>query len=106
MTRTDRDIGWIAGNIAGTALFIGLASRSWIEPELAGIAGASGGQALVWFTTAVPILAVFALAHLLAAARAIIQLARKRDWTAPAPVLITGGLWMAAIWFDNLHHGA
>ncbi|MEO6217941.1 MAG: hypothetical protein ABIO86_18070 [Sphingomonas sp.] len=41
-----------------------LASTSWIEPELANVPGANGGDTFVWFATAVPVLALFLIGNL------------------------------------------
>jgi hypothetical protein len=46
-------------NVIGIFAYLGYASDCWIEPELANVAGASGGDAIVWGIRAFPILLLF-----------------------------------------------
>ena len=58
-------LAWMLINLVGIAAFLGVASLSWVEPEVAGPPGTNLGAAFVWVITAVPILLVFALYNLL-----------------------------------------
>lgn len=53
---------WLA-NAVGIAVYLTLASRAWIEPEIAYVLGASAGDFLLWGTTALPVLILFVLLH-------------------------------------------
>ena len=98
-------IAWVIFNLIGIGLFLKIASLSWIEPELANEPGASAGDAFVWFLTAVPLLALFALGHLIAACAALTKSWRGRKAQPGLILLPTIALWIGAAWFDNLHHG-
>jgi hypothetical protein len=95
---------WTVVNLAGIALFLAAASVSWIEPELADVPGASGGDAFVWFATAVPVLGRFLIGNL---AWLVFSLS---DWssgkfTPLAFGALISACWIAAYLFDNAHHG-
>jgi hypothetical protein len=47
---------WLIFNAAALGVFLVLASRTWLEPELRGISGANGGAGVVWALTALPVL--------------------------------------------------
>lgn len=51
-------------NLIWIVVFLILASTSWIEPELANVPGANGGDTFVWFATTVPVLVLFLLSNL------------------------------------------
>jgi hypothetical protein len=95
---------WMLVNLIGIAFFLAMASQSWIEPELAGIPGASAGDAFVWFALAVPVLLVFSLCNLLWLGAAITERLCPLIGTLAIGALI-GGCWVAAYLFDNAHHG-
>ena len=58
-------VGWCIANLAGLLVFLGWSSSCcWIEPELADVPGASGGEAFVWAAGPLPMLAGFVLADL------------------------------------------
>jgi hypothetical protein len=48
-------------NAAGIAMFLLVASCFWIEPELADVPGANGGNGFGWIIFAAPIPAIFLL---------------------------------------------
>lgn len=54
-------VGYLILNVMGALLFLAVASKTWIEPEVADIPGASGGAGIVWFLSAVPIFVLFVL---------------------------------------------
>ena len=95
---------WIAVNLAGIAAFLIAASRSWIEPELTNIPGASGGDAYVWLVTAVPVLVVFAIGNLAWLATLLGSHASNKRMSVAFGTLIFAS-WIAAYLFDHLHHG-
>jgi hypothetical protein len=90
---------WLALNAGGIALFFAFAVKTWIEPELANIPGASGGAAFVWGVSALPIFLLFVVANLVAA---VIALRRRHGAVFVALTLVA---WSAAFYFDGIHHG-
>jgi hypothetical protein len=65
MIRHPKTAGWLALNVIGAAAYIRVASRSWVEPELANVPEAhGGGAAFVWFLGAAPILFAFLVLNL------------------------------------------
>jgi hypothetical protein len=97
-------------NAFGVILFIGFASQCWIEPELANEPGASGGDAMVWGVTALPILAAFVLIDFLWLIFECIAYLMKKTWRLGLaflviPVLVVPVMWAIAIYVDNSHHG-
>jgi hypothetical protein len=97
---------WVTTNLIGAAGFLWRASSCcWMEPELRGIPGASAGDAFVWFSSAFPIFALFAVADLGWTALATIQSIRSRRWGDPITALGLTAAWAAVFVVDNLHHG-
>jgi hypothetical protein len=96
---------WMATNAVGIAAFLALASESWIEPELADVPGASGGQAFVWAMTALPVLVFFSIANLgwllVALGRSLLSQSLKPA-ISPSLVMV---LWVLAFIYDGAHHG-
>ena len=97
---------WAGANLIGVAAFLHVASQTWIEPELANERGASGGEAIVWGMSALPILLLFFLAHFAMGFLAHNQRERSGSWRGEIFVGVTFLCWAAAIYFDNAHHGA
>ena len=85
-------------------LFFALAVRTWIEPELANVPGASGGADIVWGVSALPVFLLFIAANLVLGFVALRQLASGRRQGAIF-VAITLSAWMASFYFDGIHHG-
>jgi len=94
-------IAWLLANLVGLTLFLAIASQFWIEPELAGIPGASAGDAILWGLFAAPILGAFALANL----GWLVWVLGRRWWLGLMPAIVILGCWAAAWLFDNAHHG-
>lgn len=95
---------WIAVNVLGIAAFLASASRFWIEPELADASGASIGTAISWAFEALPIAVVFILADLGWLGLSLWRTVRGRPDSKLAAMLILYA-WIAALVFDNAHHG-
>ncbi|NKF24802.1 hypothetical protein, partial [Solimonas marina] len=100
----NRFFAWLVFNVLGIAVFLVVASYSWIEPELAHIPGASGGAPIVWALTALPILAAFALLNI--AAVVWFAIARKLLNPISRAAIASIALWVVAFIVDGLHHGA
>ena len=96
---------WLIANIMGVAVFLALASRSWIEPKLKDVPGANGGAFIFWGLTALPVFAAFMLANLLWAGLGVAEGLRCRQWIGCMLALVAIGVWVAAFIFDGLHHG-
>ena len=95
---------WLALNICGIGLFFALAVRTWIEPELANEPGASGGAAIVWAGSALPVFLLFIIANSVLGIVAARQFASGRRQGAIV-VAITLSAWIASFYFDGIHHG-
>ena len=96
---------WLVIDTIGIVAFLVLASRSWIEPELADVPGASGGDAFVWAGLVFPVLGIVALTHIAFAAVASRRLAKAKRWREPAVLILSSIAWFVALLFDNAHHG-
>ncbi len=96
---------WLAMNAIGIVVFLALASRAWIEPELADVPGASGGDAFVWAGLVFPVLGFVALAHIVFAAVALRCFIKAKQWGGAAVLLLSSIAWFVALLFDNMHHG-
>ena len=96
----------LAANLAATALFLVVASVSWVEPELKDVPGASGGAPIVWALTALPIFALALVLNLSVLAWA--AWVRRREGAWPLGHIAWGSLlfWVAAIFIDSSRHGA
>jgi hypothetical protein len=90
---------WLALNAGGIALFFALAVKTWIEPQLANVPGTSGGAAFVWGVSALPVFLLFIVANLVAG---FIALRRRHGAIFVALTLVA---WIAAVYFDGIHHG-
>ena len=96
-----RSVWWVLANMLGIGVFLAFASKSWIEPALADVPGASVGNFMVWGTSALPILVSFFFVHLIVGLIALKRM--QRDWALA--LMLTTGCWIAAAVFDNAHHG-
>lgn len=101
-----RTAWYLAANIVGACIFLLLASRSWVGPELANTPGASGGDAFVWFFTAVPILLLFVLFNIAVFVWAGIARHRQHQWPLSWLSWLSVAIWLSAVFVDNAHHGA
>jgi hypothetical protein len=99
MVRVNKWWMWLALNAAGIALFFALAVKTWIEPELANVPGASGGAAFVWGLSALPVFLLFIVANFVAG---FIASRRRHGAIFVALTLVA---WIAAFYFDGIHHG-
>ena len=96
-----RRVWWFLANVFGIGAFLAFASKAWIEPELANQPGASAGDFIVWGISALPILVIFIIAHIVVGGLAVTKL--RLDWALP--LVLTTVSWIAAAIFDNMHHG-
>jgi hypothetical protein len=96
---------WLIANLMMASLFLLLASRTWIEPELAGVPGASGGAGVVWFVTALPVAGAAALVNLVAVVWALAFRIKHFAWPASSVAWFGLLVWLAAIVLDNSRHG-
>jgi hypothetical protein len=96
---------WLVGNILGILAFLVTASQFWIEPELAGVPGASGGSAFGWIIMAVPIFAVFLATNLIWLFVSLWRGIRTGKWSSISIAMLVIAAWCAAYRFDNAHHG-
>ena len=97
---------WACSNVVGIALFLVLASKAWIEPEVVNESVAIGPYAILWGVTALPILLLFLALHLATGSWAAIRAVRERRWDWVALVSASLACWILAFVFDGIHHGA
>jgi hypothetical protein len=91
-------------NIIGVASYLATSSRTWIEPELRGEAVATGGDAIVWATTAFPIAVAFVVADSVIFVVASVGLIRTKKWKFNPAALAIPALWVAGFLIDRAHH--
>jgi hypothetical protein len=92
------DVTFMLANVVGVAIYLPLASRGWRIPEEHGAIPVTG-EPFIW-AEALPLLGIFLLANIVWGGLLLRypQPKRGRWW------LITGGLWVIAIWVDFAHH--
>lgn len=102
----------LIANLLGAAIFLWVASKSWIEPQLQDYPGASGGSASVWFFSAMPVFLVFALLDFVVLMWAIfrtVQYSRLTDvWWLLSELWwlwVSMPIWWTAFVLDNSRHG-
>jgi len=83
-------------NALGAIVYLWLSSRTWIEPELRGESVARSGDAVVWFTTALPVFIGFIIANLVWFIR------RARQDRGRQPMLLAAFMWVVALGVDRL----
>jgi ABC-type amino acid transport system permease subunit len=96
---------WMIVNLIGIVVFLILASKSWLEPELGNVLGASAGDALVWFVMAVPVLVLFLISNLVWLAVSLKDAASSNLKSLGFGALLLA-CWVAAFLFDNAHHSS
>jgi hypothetical protein len=92
------DVTFTVANAFGIALYLALASRGWRIPEEHGVIPVSG-EPYVW-ADALPVLGIFLLANIVWGGL-LLRDRRSKRWLW---WLVTGGLWVIAIWVDFAHH--
>ena len=102
--RTER--WWLVANAVGAVLFLYLASKTWIEPELRNIPGASVGNTISWSLTALLVALLFLLINFTWLVRIILRAVRDKAYLSLVVVSFVGVVWIATAYFDNLHHGS
>ena len=92
------DVTFMLANVVGVAIYLLLASRGWRIPEEHGAIPVTG-EPFIW-ADALPVLGIFLLANIVRGGLLLRYRQPKRGlWW-----LITGGLWVIAIWVDFAHH--
>ena len=94
----------LAINAIGALIFLFVASRFWVESELAGIPGASGGAPIIWFLVTVPIILFFVLSNFGVVAWAFIVRRKRGVWPVSNFIWLSIPIWLSALVIDNLHH--
>ena len=92
-------------NLLGACIFLWVASKTWIHPELANLPGASGGNAISWFFTAVPILLVFLVVNIISTGWAAMNWIRVKIWPLTNISFLSLLIWLLVIIIDNSRHG-
>jgi hypothetical protein len=100
-----RTVWYLATNFVGASVFLLIASRSWIEPELADIPGASGGQGIVWFLSIAPILLFFVSLNFTTLCWAIVSRFEHGQWPLSKLSWLSVPVWLCVVFLDNAHHG-
>lgn len=97
---------WLLANVAGIALFLALAMRTWVDPELRDVPGASGPQFAHWATTALPIFLLFIAVHIVLGLSAAKEVVARHGGRGIMVLAVTLCCWVVAFVFDNAHHGS
>jgi hypothetical protein len=84
---------WVSAEVVASAVFLHLASWRWLEQNLRGREVARSGDALVWTSSAFPILVVATLANLL---WRVLMARERRKSETPWPISAT--FLVAFIW--------
>ena len=92
------DVTFMLANAVGIAIYLVLASRGWRIPQEHGAVPVTG-EPLVW-VLALPVLGVFLLANIVWGG----MLLRYREPKRGLWWLITGAVWLLAIYVDFAHH--
>lgn len=93
---------WIAANLAGLAVFLVLASRTWIEPQLRHEAVARSGDLLFGALVVLPVLVAFFVIDIIWLTRVILHGVRSRAWGAMPAVVTVALLWAVAFELNRL----
>ncbi|MDB5470927.1 MAG: hypothetical protein JWR84_2487 [Caulobacter sp.] len=96
-----RDGVWLCLNGMAALIFLWLSSSQWIEPELRGYPGASGGAPVIFALIVAQLLGPLLLLNLIWLGLAAWKSLPQRDWT---PVWAFAG--MAVGWIGLIHFSA
>jgi hypothetical protein len=91
-------------NVVGALAYLAMASKTWLEPELAGTEVARGGDAAVWFTTALPILAVFVVINCSVVLSQLFTYLKRKEWKLGPAAWSIPAFWAISVCIDFLHH--
>ena len=95
---------WLAANAAAAAAYLLVASVAWTEPEVRDIPGASGGGAVIWVLTAVPLFLLTTVANLIVVAWAWRRRSTSGQWPAARLAWVIPLVWIGAVVVDLAHH--
>jgi ABC-type amino acid transport system permease subunit len=95
---------WLASNAVGVVAFLHFASLTWLEPELRGEDVARGGDAFVWFVSALPILVIFLVANFVWLGVTIGRSSGTKHWRPTAVACSVLACWFGVALFDQLNH--
>ena len=102
--RSGRSAWWIAGNIVAILLYLYLSSRTWLEPEFRGEDVATGGDAVVWALSALPVFVVAVVANLAVVVWGAVYRRRHGQWPFTSRSWAIVAAWFAAYVIDVYHH--
>jgi hypothetical protein len=91
-----RDKWWIVANLFGATIYTLLASLTWIEPELRGEEVARAGAAIVWASSALPVLIAFVVADLVWFVR------RAEQQLSLGPAFLCALLWVLVLGVNRM----
>lgn len=93
---------WVLANVVTSAVFIHLASWTWLEPNLRGESVARGGDAIVWMFGAFPVLAMAVLANTIWIAFVSRERLRREGAWPTSSITIVSAIWICALMVDHL----
>jgi len=97
-------------NVIGVIVFLHFATQEWIEPELADVPGASGGDAMAWGVTALPTLLAFIVIDVMWVIYECVVYLTRKMWRLglyflAIPLAVVPLMWAIAVYVDNSPHG-
>src|SRR5471030_3473314 len=105
ISRERRTVFLVVANIAALLLYMFIASATWVEPELADVAGASGGDAVIWVLGALPILLFLSVVNIAGLIWSTIVRYRNGQWHFVWGAWSVPAIWGLAVAYDFSRHG-
>lgn len=99
-------VSWLLANLIVATAYLGAASMSWVEPQLADFPGASGGSAFIWFLSAVPIFVIATLSNLGVLMWSFVVRLSRGTWPVMWVSWFIVLIWIATLLLDYSRHGA
>ena len=94
----------VALNAVGVGVYLAISSRTWLEPELRGESVATGGDAVVWFFTALPVAVAFLVFDSILLVTASVSYFKNEKRRFNAVALLVPTLWVLGYFVDRAHH--
>ena|ERR1700722_7100315 len=94
----------VALNAVGVGAYLYVSSRTWLEPELRGQSVATGGDAVVWVFTALPVAVAFLVFDSILLITASVARFKERRLRFDTVALLIPALWVLGYLVDRAHH--
>jgi len=93
--------GWVLANVVASAVFVHLASWTWLEPNLRGEDAARGGDALAWAVSALPALAIAGFVNAIWFGLASLERRRNGGAWPVHSITVVAAVWISALVVDH-----